>query len=270
MVLRYPLDALKIQNYRTFTPAEIADVDAAADLLRHDMPVITGSRKTVWPSLCAAMDVWSKQLVVDRAVILHIERTRWKQHEECYVQSMLGICLRLRWARETWVRGIFRRLCEQFCVDTAVDLANILIACMTRNNSTVYIEFNLKVNRAYYGMVHERRPHERWEEHWRAVLQHSAGIASETERQYEYMARHGGAASWLFLLYISCGQDLVIERHRLQNPEQQNIGLYPNSLNRMRHSGSPYKAVPKGEHATVPVDMVNDVHVARRKKPGNC
>ena len=62
----------------------------------------------------------------------------------------------------------------------------------------------------------------------------------------------------------------MIEGHRLQNPEQQNIGLYPNSLNRMRHSGSPYKAVPKGEHATVPVDMVNDVHVARRKKPGSC
>ena len=62
-------------------------------VLRDDMPTITGSRKMVWPSLCAAMDTWSKQLVVDRAVILHIERTRWKQHEECYVHNMLGICL---------------------------------------------------------------------------------------------------------------------------------------------------------------------------------
>ena len=57
------------------------------------------------------------------------------------------------------MRGIFRRLCEQFCVVAAVDLANTLIACMERNDSVVYIGFNLKVKRAYYGipyMVHER------------------------------------------------------------------------------------------------------------------
>ena len=38
----------------------------------------------------------------------------------------------------------------------------------------------------------------------------------------------------------------------------------------MRHSGSPYKAAPARGHATVCVDVGNDVHVARRKKPGNC
>ena len=112
VVLRYPLDALKIQNYRTFTPAEIVDV-------------------------CAAMGVWSKQLVMDRAVILHIERTRWKQHEECYMRNMLGICIRLRRVREAWARGMFWRLCEQFCVETAVGLADVLIACMKRNDSVV-------------------------------------------------------------------------------------------------------------------------------------
>ena len=59
VVIRTPLDAFNIQNYRTFTPAEIliVDVNAAAHLLRDDMPTITGSRKTVWPSLCAAMNV---------------------------------------------------------------------------------------------------------------------------------------------------------------------------------------------------------------------
>ena len=48
VVLRHLLGALKIQNYRTFTPAEIVDVDAAAHagLLRDDMPIIAGSRKT--------------------------------------------------------------------------------------------------------------------------------------------------------------------------------------------------------------------------------
>ena len=117
----------------------------------------------------------------------------------CDIYSLLGICLRLRWARETWARRIFQRLCDQFCVATAVELAAVLLACMEENNSIVYIGFNLQVKRAYYGMVHERSPHERWQEHWRAVMQHSAGIASETEKKYTYMASHGGAASWLFL-----------------------------------------------------------------------
>ena len=130
-------------------------------------------------------------------------------------------------------------------MDTAVDLADALIICMKINDSIIYIGLNLQVKRAYYGMVHERTPHERWQEHWRAVLQHSAGLASEIERKYEYMARHGGAASWadswLFLSYISCGQ--VIPRHRLHSLELKIIGLNPNSLNRMRHSGSPYNSV---------------------------
>ena len=73
VVIRTPLDALKIQNYRTFTPAEIVDVDEAAHVLRDDMPTITVLRKTVCPSLCAAMDAWSKQPVADRAAIFHIE-----------------------------------------------------------------------------------------------------------------------------------------------------------------------------------------------------
>ena len=90
VVLRNPLDALKVQNYRTFTHAEIIDVNAAVHLLRDDMPTIIGSWKAVWPSLCAAIDVRSKQLVVDQAVILHVKRMRWKQHEECYVQNMLA------------------------------------------------------------------------------------------------------------------------------------------------------------------------------------
>ena len=137
-------------------------MDTAAQLLRDDMPTITGSRKTVWPSLCAAMHAWSEPLVTDRAAILNTERTSWIQHEEFYKQSLLEICLRLRWARETWARGIFRRLCDQFCVDTAVDLASALSVCMPRNDSIVYIGFNLQVKRAYYGMVHERSPHERW------------------------------------------------------------------------------------------------------------
>ena len=56
----------------------------------------------------------------------NIARTRGRRHEEFYVQHtiMLEMCLRMRWARDTWVRMMFQSLCEQFYVDTAVDLAN--------------------------------------------------------------------------------------------------------------------------------------------------
>ena len=98
-------------------------------------------------------------------------------------------------------------------------------------------------------------------------MQHSAGIASEKEMKYTFMASHGGAASWLFLPYISCGQ--VIPLHRLRDLEGNSkiISLYPNSLNRMRHSASLYKAVPNGGRAPVSVSEAGDVR--GRRKPGN-
>ena len=80
------MDAFKITNYRTFSPIEIADVQADAFLLRDDMPTVIGSRKAVWPSLCAAMDDWMERFVADRAEILHVERTSWRRHEEFYTQ----------------------------------------------------------------------------------------------------------------------------------------------------------------------------------------
>ena len=43
VVIRSPLAAFNIKNYRTFTHAEIVDVNATAQLLRDDMPTITGS-----------------------------------------------------------------------------------------------------------------------------------------------------------------------------------------------------------------------------------
>ena len=71
VVICSPMDALQIPNYRTFSPNEMVDVNTAAALLRDDMPDITGSRKTVWPSLCtcAAMADWMRRFVMDHADI---------------------------------------------------------------------------------------------------------------------------------------------------------------------------------------------------------
>ena len=63
VVLRWPAAALKYTNRRAFSPIEIVDVQAAAGLLRDDMPTIIGSRKTVWPSMRAAMGDWAGRII---------------------------------------------------------------------------------------------------------------------------------------------------------------------------------------------------------------
>ena len=66
----------------------------------------------------------------------------------------------------------------QFQVETAVDLSCAIRACMQleKDDSVVlrlmYVGFNFSVKRLYCGMVHNREPHQRLQEHWRAILQH--------------------------------------------------------------------------------------------------
>ena len=76
MVLRRPLDALQIKNYRTFTPTEPVDVQAAADILTHDiMPIVRMSRPAAWPVLCDTLAEWMVQFERARAGVLRMERT---------------------------------------------------------------------------------------------------------------------------------------------------------------------------------------------------
>ena len=44
LVLRRPLDALQVKNYRTFAPMELIAVQAAADILTHDIVPIVRMR----------------------------------------------------------------------------------------------------------------------------------------------------------------------------------------------------------------------------------
>ena len=88
----------------------------------------------------------------------------------------------MRWASDTWVRKHFERMCSQFQVETAVDLSCAIRTCMEKDDSIVYVGFNFGVRRPYCGMLHNRKPHQRWQEHWRATIQHGSGMATEKER----------------------------------------------------------------------------------------
>ena len=154
---------------------------------------------------------------------------------------MVALCLRLRWAREKWIRSLFRCLCMQFQVDTAVELATKLRVCMDRDDSIIYVGFSFRSMRSYYGLVEAHAPHERWVEHWRAIRQHQTGLASDREEKYAYMAANGGISQWFFLPYVSCGKQ--IELNRLQQLEQSIIRRFPNVLNKCRHPASPHRVL---------------------------
>ena len=53
VVLRRPLDALQINNYRTFAATELVDVHAAADVpTQNVMHIVQMTRSMACPSLC--------------------------------------------------------------------------------------------------------------------------------------------------------------------------------------------------------------------------
>ena len=154
-----------------------------------------------------------------RARVLRMERASWRQHERLYKGNLLGICLRMRWAREVWVRAHYDRLCIQVHVETAVDLSCVLRACMEKDDYIVHVGFSFILKRPYYGSVHNRKLQGRWQERWRAILQHSSRMSIQREQKYSYMPHNGGAAKWYFLPYITCGQ--VIPFSKLKTLEDR-------------------------------------------------
>jgi hypothetical protein len=229
------------KNRERFSAAEWSDVNVMYRILGDSMPSLKGSRDTVWPLLCRAMQVWLKEYEAQRAQIIDTDRPSWVNHEVVYGQWLVALCLRLRWARERWIRALFRSLCMQFQVDTAEALATKLRVCMTRDDSIIYVGFSFRTMRSYYGLVESRAPHERWVEHWRAIRQHQTGLTSNREEKYAYMAANGGINEWFFLPYVSCGKQ--IELNRLQLLEQSIIRRFPNALNKCRHPAALHRVL---------------------------
>ena len=150
MVLRRPLDALKIKNYGAFTPTELIDVQAAADILTHGiMPIVRMTRPAAWPVLCATLAEWMVHFERTRAGVRCMENPCPRRHEQLYKENLLGVCLlmHIRWAREVWVRAHFVRLCRQFRVRTAEDLASALRAGTGTENSIAYVGLSFRVKR---------------------------------------------------------------------------------------------------------------------------
>ena len=107
------------------------------------------------------MHGWLKENEAQHALIIDIDRQSWVSHETFYGHWIIALCLRLRWAREKWIRSLFHSVCLQFQVDTAEELAGKLRVCMDRDESIIYVGFSFSSRRPYYSLVEARPPHER-------------------------------------------------------------------------------------------------------------
>ena len=187
---------------RRFTSDELADVMAAQALLGDQAIRFTGERDVDWPALCRAVSLEFTKIVDSRRDLLHHDSPDFAQHARVYVGSILMLCIRMRWAREQWIRRIFMDLCIQHGVATAVELAMKLIPAMEGGSSLCYIGFSLSVKKVYLGTVLERSCLHRFKDHWSDTRQHMLSKEDTTSLKYSYMANHGGPAAWFFLPII--------------------------------------------------------------------
>ena len=85
------------------------------------------ARKERWQTLCGAAADWSRHWGDTLRGILSAPRVSWKSHDDIYRANILGIVLRLYFAKEQWLRRDYARMCRQFQVESAIELANKLI-----------------------------------------------------------------------------------------------------------------------------------------------
>ena len=101
--------------------ANVRALGVLTTLSHHDLP-----RKERWPALCKAANDWSASFSSRRKVILDQPRTSWQQHIQLYCANVLGVVLRMYFAKERWLRRLYQHLCIQYQCNTAIELARQL------------------------------------------------------------------------------------------------------------------------------------------------
>ena len=94
--------------------------------------------------------------------------------------------------------------------------------------SLIYIGFSLTTKRPYIGMVEDRPPIARFNEHWKCTVNHRENNVDEVDWKYQFMAKTG-AWDWYFLPLVVCTG--TIAKARLRSLERTILLSYPNALN---------------------------------------
>ena len=129
---------------------------------------------------------------------------------------------------------MWRVLSKQWGVNSAVRLARHMQEQLFEKecepNSLIYLGFAMTTKRPYVGMVRERNPMCRFQEHWAAICRHRRQTVDEVDPKYAYMAR-SGVGDWFFLPIVVC--DGIIPERRLRQLEKIILSHYPNALNKV-------------------------------------
>lgn len=169
-----------------------------------------------------------------REDLLGGERIDWVTHNQLYVDNLPLLLLRLRFAREKWLRRVWRVLAKQWGVNSAARLATTMQGRLfekgSEPNSMIYLGFSMTTKKPYVGMVEARNPMLRFQEHLAAISRHRRQVVDEIDPKYLIMAR-SGVGDWNFLPIVVC--DGIIAKRRLLNLERIILSHYPNALNKV-------------------------------------
>ena len=142
---------------RSFTDAEWVDVSAARLLLDAAPSMVQGRRWDVWPKLCSALHLWKERRDAVRERLLGEDHSRWIKYTEASLKDLLGQLLRLRFAREKWLRKNFEELCAHYGVSSAVELSFMMYPLLTtreseseEHGSVIYVGCTTASSRNYY------------------------------------------------------------------------------------------------------------------------
>ena len=215
-----------------YNAAEQRDVTAILTAVGLEGHRVAGSRDVSWPWLCCKLADKYEEMMVGRRKSLMNDMRQWKMYNAAFVEDLPITLLRLKFARERWARDTYSELATQHQCWEAVTLAGVLSGLLSEEAlpcSTIYVGLNLRSSRKYFGLVEDRNPLLRFKEHWAAIDDHHRGTEATTDWKYNYMARQGGAAAWIFLPLISL--PVVIPHHRLRTLEKLLIARNPTSVN---------------------------------------
>ena len=102
-----------------------------------------------------------------------------------------------------------------------------LAAWLDKRGSHIYAMINPWTSEMYVGMIHDRKPTDRWQEHNREIWRKS-------EIKYRIMMARGGPESWFMIPLVEFGstRDVTLVRR----VERRMITKVPNNLNNLRRA----------------------------------
>ena len=178
-------------------------------------------RSKAWRRGHDAIYAWRSDFIQQQQAL--INDRKWAAASKEYIDSLYMICSHLMMATEVWLQKLWLELICNYGTDDPKRMAAKMKQAMTDNNSSVlYRVQSIQVNSHYEGMVESRPAIQRKQEHDQCI----SDWKFRPEHRYQYMHKHGKAASWWFIPVVYGGikvpksQLLKLENTRIKSNQQ--------------------------------------------------